>query len=224
MMTISQISTGFLAGASDSLKALLDDLAQVQRLAAGEVLIQQGNLGDTLLVVMSGSFEVSVLASDGRKLALSMVHPGEVLGEIALFDPGERTATVIAKEQSSVWAIKHEDLMKALVSCPEMSADLLRLAGQRMRWMGRQLSEQVFLPLPARLAQKLLHLTNHTETKQPVLALSQLQLAEFTGSSREAVSKTLSGWNNFGYILLKRGSLQVLDREALKEIANFTLF
>ncbi len=224
MIDTSQISTGFLADASDDLKSLLVKLGSETRLAPGDQLMEQGATGESLYVVLSGALEVSVLSSDGRRLALNVMHPGDILGEIALFDPGPHTATVAAREASHLWRVKNSDIKKALQTSPGLGADLIRLAGLRMRWMGRQLNEQVFLPLPARLARKILHLTDHDSAPQPKLALSQLELADFAGASREAVSKALSGWNSNELIALSRGAVTVLDKDALKKIAEMSFF
>ena len=220
----SVVSTKILSDALGDLKSIMVDLGTEAKLVAGQALMEQGETGETLYVVIEGDLEVSVLSSDGRRLALNLVHPGEILGEIALFDPGPHTATVTARGPCRVWGIKNADMMTALRTTPALAADLVRLAGQRMRWMGRQLNEQVFLPLPARLARKILHLTAHDDAKQPVLSLSQLELAEFAGASREAVSKTLTGWSNAGHIVLSRGSIKLLDNDALREISEITLF
>lgn len=207
-------------GASEALKNMMTRLAVKTRLGTGEVLFEHGDQGDTFYVIQSGSLEFSIISSDGRKLALDVMHSNAMFGEIALFDPGPRTATVTALEPSEVWGIKNTGVTEALRHSPELAIDMLRLAGKRMRWMGHQLSEQVFLPLPPRLAKKLLHLTNHINDPQPVLNLSQSELAEFAGASREAVSKTLSRWSKAGFVAVSRGELQLLDKSALEEIAE----
>ena len=87
-----------------------------------------------------------------------------------------------------------------------------------MRWMTAQLNEQVFLPMPARLARKLLYLTRADVRGQ--LSLSQSELAEFVGATREAVSKTLSNWRKAGLIEISRGGLTILDRGGLTVLAD----
>ncbi len=208
------------ADASEALKRLMSTLATKVRLAEGEVLMEQGDYGDAFYAIRAGSLEVSVLSSEGRKLSLDVMHAGDLFGEIALFDPGPRTATVIALEDCKLWSIKNADVLGAIRQSPDLAIDMLRLAGKRMRWMGLQLSEQVFLPLPARLARKVLHLTRHSDAAQPSLSLSQTELAEFAGASREAVSKTLARWKQEGVVAPTRGGLKVLDRDALHQLAD----
>jgi CRP-like cAMP-binding protein len=102
---------------------------------------------------------------------------------------------------------------------PELGIEMLRLAGQRMRWMGQQLQDQVFLPLPIRLAQKILYLAGGNGTAEDTVKLSQSELAEFVGATRESVSKTLAVWKRDGIIDLGRGTLRILKKENLKKIA-----
>lgn len=215
---------GFLEAATDALKELMTSLARSIQLKKGQTLFEQGDVGETLFALESGRLEVSVLSSDGRKLSLNILQAGALFGEIALFDPGPRTATVIALEPSRVWGVRNADVIAALRNNPDLLFDMIQLAGKRMRWMDTQLNEQVFLSMPTRLARKILHLTRHDTGDSQVLRMSQNDLAEFVGASREAVSKTLSVWKREGVISLNRGTLEVLDRPALQEISELMIF
>lgn len=220
-MSASELpKNGFLSEASDTLTEMLTDLSTETRLAEGDILFEQGDDARELYALMSGLLEVSVLSMDGRKLALNVMRPGALFGEIALFDPGERTATVTAQEPSVLRKVRYDDVLDQIRDEPELAIDLIHLAGQRMRWMDRQLNEQVFLPMPARLARKILYLTERANGASGTLTLSQAELAEFVGATREAVSKTLSSWKKMGVISSARGALSVLDRPALQMLAD----
>lgn len=221
MQDLFPINTGFLSIAPDALKTMMTRIAVKMRLGAGDVLFEQGQQGDTFYAIISGKLEFSVISVEGKKLSLDVMHKGALFGEITLFDPGPRTATVTALEPSLIWGVKHDDVLQELWASPELGIAMIQLAGQRMRWMGRQLNEQVFLSLEARLARKVIHLTSHDSNSQPVLGLSQAELSEFVGASREAVSKTLAGWGRSGHISLVRGGLRVLNKSALKQLAEF---
>lgn len=210
--------TGFLSGASAPLRQMLESQASDIRLSQGETLFEQGDTGDALYAIVEGALEFSILSVAGRKLTLDLMRPGAIFGEIALFDPGERTATVTATEPSRLRRLRNRDILGQIERHPELAGDLLRLAGQRMRWMSAQLNEQVFLPMPVRLARKLLYLT--PEGGNGRLGLSQSELAEFVGATREAVSKTLSNWKRSGIIEINRGALQIIDRKALGLLAE----
>lgn len=220
MLTDKMPKSGFLSQASETLLDMLTSLATEVKLNTGDVLFEQGDEAREIYALIDGLLEVSVLSMDGRKLALNMLRPGALFGEIALFDPGERTATVTALEPSVLRRVRYDDVLDQVREEPELAIDLIHLAGQRMRWMDRQLNEQVFLPMPTRLARKILYLTERPEGGVATLALSQSELAEFVGATREAVSKTLSGWKKLGVVDSARGALMVVDRPALHALAD----
>lgn len=210
--------TGFLADASPGLRTMLESQASEIQLEAGEILFEQGADGDALFAVVQGLIEITTVARDGRRLALDVMRPGALFGEIALFDPGPRTATADALQPSVVLRVRYGDIMRRIRDHPELAIDMIHLAGQRMRWMNRQLDEQVFLPVPTRLARKVLYLTEDGPTA--TLALTQSELAEFVGATREGVSKTLANWKRMGVAQPERGGLRVLDREGLQILAQ----
>mgnify|MGYP001817042468 FL=1 len=220
MKTLELPKTGFLAHASQDLLRLLNSVATEVELKEGEVLFEQGDTGDALYAIMSGTLEFSIISREGRKLSLDVMRPGALFGEIALFDPGTRTASVTALEGSRVRGVKNADVLAAIRETPGLGIDMIQLAGERMRWMSSQLNEHVFLPMPARLARKILYLTVDGSEQLSLLTLSQAELAEFVGATREAVSKTLSLWKKAGVIDASRGGVKVIDRNALQVMAD----
>ncbi|MGA9253826.1 MAG: Crp/Fnr family transcriptional regulator [Roseobacter sp.] len=220
METLELPKTGFLAHASQDLLRLLNSVATEVELKEGEVLFEQGDTGDALYAIMSGTLEFSIISREGRKLSLDVMRPGALFGEIALFDPGTRTASVTALESSRVRGVKNADVLAAIREAPGLGIDMIQLAGERMRWMSSQLNEHVFLPMPARLARKILYLTVDGSEQLSLLTLSQAELAEFVGATREAVSKTLSLWKKAGVIDASRGGVKVIDRNALQVMAD----
>lgn len=213
-------NTEFLKAASDELLRILNAVSTVVDVPAGKVVFSEFDAGDALYIVQSGAIEISTLSEDGRKLGLEIMRAGAVFGEIALFDPGPRTATATAMEATRLLQVRNSDVLRELHQRPELSVELLRLAGSRMRWMNMQLHEYVFLALPARLARKVLHLTMNDTGPNVTFNLSQTDLADFTGATREAVSKTMSVWKHKGIIETGRGKLAILDRAALQQIAG----
>lgn len=212
--------TEFLKAASDDLLRILDSVSTEVEVPTRTVLFSEFDEGDALYIVKDGAIEISTLSEDGRKLGLEIMRAGAVFGEIALFDPGPRTATATAMETTKLLQVRNSDMLKEIHHRPELSVELLRLAGSRMRWMNMQLHEYVFLALPARLARKVLHLTINRPGPAETFNLSQTDLADFTGATREAVSKTMSVWKHKGIIETGRGKLAILDRPALQQIAG----
>lgn len=211
-------SRGFLSNASPELIRVMGSIASEIVLKQGDILFEEGDEGDALYAITTGAIEISVLSRSGRKLALDVLRKGALFGEIALFDPGPRTATATAVEKTTLRKVKNAALQDAIRSTPDLALDMIRMAGQRMRWMGAQLSEQVFLPMPTRLARRIIHLTLDNSNS---LSLSQSELADHVGATREAVSKTMATWKKSGVVSPERGRLTVLDHAALRLIADF---
>lgn len=212
--------TGIFSGTNDRTMATFEALARPENLSEGEILFEQGDEGDSLYFIESGSLEVSVLSSEGRKLYLELMRAGDIFGEIALLSPGERTATVIAREDTQLQRIARSFLVEACLDDPQLGLEVAGIAGRRLRWISTQFHEQVFLPLPARLARKLLHLVNEDD---PTLRMSQNDLADFIGATREAVSKTLKHWEHDDVITLGRQKVIVDDFAALQALSDIDL-
>ena len=217
--------SGLFAFASARLLEQLGSIATLHHFSAGAEVFAQGDPGDAMYFIDEGRLEVSVISPDGRKLSLDILKDGDVVGEIALLDEGLRTATITARTHSRLWRLSRKDLKVAIAEDPELSMELLVLAGKRLRWLSRQIHEQAFLSLQERLAAKILHLTSESDDEDTdTLYMSQSELADFLAVTREAVSKALTGWRQNGAIELGRGKLTILDRDALRMIAGVHFF
>lgn len=208
--------SALLSRASPGLQRMLKDSLAPLELKRGQVLFDQGDLDDRLFVLDSGLLEVSVMAAEGRKLSLNLLRPGDIFGEIAIFDPGPRTARIEALESCSLRAIRREVLFVAMGQSSDLMVEIVQLAGRRLRWMSQQMEQQVFLSQPRRLAARLLFLT----TPSGEIRMSQAQLADYVGVTREAVSKTLSDWRQSGIVEVSRGRIVVRDAQALQSLAE----
>lgn len=213
-------STATLSGASEPLVDLLSELADDTSLEQGETLFHQGDAGDALYALRSGRLEVSVVSEDGRKLTLNTLGTGDVFGEIALFDNGPRTATLTALETCRLARVNRERLFDEVRHRPALAIDLIELAGKRLRWVSAALEDMTFQPLSVRLARRLLYLSAQGGAVQSELTLSQAELADHVGGTRETVSKTLAVWRRDGVIAVNRGRLEILDRTALQALAQ----
>lgn len=196
---------------SQELRRVFDTSLVSLRLKPGEVVCDQGEHDDRLFVLEDGLLEVCVFSAEGRKLSLNLLRPRSVFGEIALFDPGPRTARIEAIEDSHVRYIRQSSLMQAVSEKPYLAGELLSLAGKRMRWLAQQVEEQAFLAPTARLAAKVLFLAGGTSK----ITMSQSQLADYVGVTREVVSKILAEWKRENLVAVSRGSIELLDKDAL---------
>jgi CRP-like cAMP-binding protein len=205
----------FLDAATPALRAAVESTAVRVTHRAGETLFGPGEPGDALYIVESGEIEISVLSADGRKLALDMAMPGEMLGEIALFG-GERTATATAVSDSALRRIRRADVMAVIRSRPELALEFIDMLCARLRAVSRKLEERTFLAVPGRLASRLIYLG---DKMGPTVPVTQAELADFVGATREATAKTLADWRARGWIALARGSVRIVDRAALQALA-----
>jgi CRP/FNR family transcriptional regulator, cyclic AMP receptor protein len=205
-----------LSSASDDLKAAIASAAVRTTLRAGQVLFRQGEPGSAFYIVERGEIEISVHSADGRKLALDVLRDGEVFGEIALFG-GQRTATARALSDSLLQRVRRADLLNTLRRDPDLALDFIEVLCERLRRLSHKIEERAFLPIPARLASRLLYLDAKFGNAGHV-AFSQAELADFIGATREGVAKTLAVWRSRNWIALSRGSVHILERAALEEI------
>lgn len=208
-----------LRDASPAFAQAVEDLAAEVALGAEEILFHQGDAANDLFRVEEGLIEISVLSPDGRRCALNVLGPGDLLGEIALFSEGDRTATAKALRPCRLSRFARSALYSKLETNPDLALEMIRLAGQRLKWMSQQFEDQAFLSAEARLARKLLFLLDRIPTESDTVEVSQSGLADHVGVTRELVSKSLSGWKRKGWVEIGRGRLKVLDRNALAEFS-----
>jgi CRP/FNR family cyclic AMP-dependent transcriptional regulator len=133
----------------------ISDLCHTRQLAAGEMLFQKGDSGDALFGVRRGQLRIETGTSDGSRLTLNFVGPGDLLGEVAMLDGQRRTAGATAGEETELFVLRREDFLAHLEREPGVAVKLITLLCQRIRWMSERMEESVQQPLPVRLARRL---------------------------------------------------------------------
>jgi CRP-like cAMP-binding protein len=151
--------------------------------------------------------------------------PGEVFGEIGILDGQPRSATVTTLEECEMAVVDKRAFDGLLASSPPVAIKLLAVLAGRIRELTIRVEDRAFLDIPARLAKQLLWLAgNHgTEAGTRVridLKLSQQELGDFIGATRESVNKNLRDWSRSGFINHERDYLEILDLDALHAIAE----
>ena len=209
----------------DSAINQIGELAVSRRLARDERLFSKGDEGDALYGVLHGAIRISTGGTNDREIILNILEPGEMFGEIALLDGLPRTADAIAMGESAVMVIRRRDFMPLLEREPAIAIHLIELLCERVRWVSGLVEDAAFLPLPARLAKRLLSLAtiygNHTPAGEVIgLTVSQSDLARFIGGSRESVNKLLQDWRKREWIEFQRRRIVVRDRPALSRLAT----
>jgi CRP/FNR family transcriptional regulator, cyclic AMP receptor protein len=205
-------------------KALRSMLAGVE-LARGDRLFDEGDAGDRLYVVLEGKIKLTRAASDGRENLLSVLGPGEMFGELSLFDPRPRTSSAVAVTDVRLAALAHADLLSWLTGRPDVALHLLRALAQRLRRANDVMADLVFTDVPGRVAKALLDLADRfgeqqDEGLQVHHDLTQEELAQLVGASRETVNKALADFAARGWLQLSAKSVLLIDPDRLAKRAR----
>lgn len=204
-----------------------DDLARVaevavpRRLSADEVVFREGDESDTCYIVRSGRARAVRAHADGRSLTLAHFGPGDIFGELAMFDDERRSATVETLEDTEVIAILGGDMRRLLREHPEIAIKLLAALGRRLRETNERLARQSFQTVQSRVAAVLAELVDAARQQgagehDVLITQTQAELAALAGSSRESASRFLAGLERAGIITQGRGKLVVHDASALE--------
>jgi CRP/FNR family transcriptional regulator len=191
------------------------------KLSRGEQLFLEGQDADRLYVVLDGKIKLIRAAVDGRENLLSVVGPGEMFGELSLFDPRPRTSTARAVTDAMVAALAHEKLRAWLLERPDVSMHMLRALARRLRRANDVVADLVFTDVPGRVAKNLLDLADRFgEQERHGLHvhhdLTQEELAQLVGASRETVNKALADFAARGWLQISARSVLILDAERLR--------
>lgn len=204
------------AEAATALRASMVEVA----VPRGSVVFTEGEPGDRMYVVIEGKVKLGHASADGRESLLAVLGPGEIFGELSLFDPGPRTATATAVTDTRVLGLGHESLRPWLAGRPEVAEALLAALAQRLRRTNEALGDLVFADVPGRVAKALLELADKFGQPGPegVLVhhdLTQEELAQLVGASRETVNKALADFTHRGWIRVDQREVLILDAERL---------
>jgi CRP/FNR family transcriptional regulator, cyclic AMP receptor protein len=213
------------AALDDEAAAALMESMTTSHLDRGNILFREGDQGDRLYVIGEGKIKLGLTSVDGRENLLAILGPGEMFGELSLFDPGPRTATATAIAETQLLALSHEDLDSFLLGRPAVAANLLTALARRLRRANETLADLVFTDVPGRVAKALLDLSIRfgRPAEDGVLVahdLTQEELAQLVGASRETVNKALADFASRGWIHLEARAVVLTDVERLKHRAR----
>jgi CRP/FNR family cyclic AMP-dependent transcriptional regulator len=215
----------FLDRLSPGEVADLERRARRRRWPRGAILIHEGERSDWVLVLLTGRAKVSSFSKDGSEVVLAIRGPGALLGELAALDPRPRSATISALEPLEALVVAPEEFRAFLQTNGRVAFLLLRMLTRRLRDADRKRVEFGTYDTTGRVAQRLVELAARFGEQDDsgvriTLPLSQEELAGWTGSSREAVSKSLRALRARGWITTGRRAITVLDLEALRHRAR----
>ena len=204
--------------AAVSLRASMDSV----KIAKGSILFKEGDDGEHLYVIVDGKLKLGTSSGDGRENLLSILGPGEMFGELSLFDPGPRTSTATAVTDAKLLSLSHEKVIPWLKQNPEVSLQLLTRLSQRLRRTNEAVGDLVFSDVPGRVAKALIDLGDRfgKTTPEGLLVnhdLTQEELAQLVGASRETVNKALADFAGRGWLKLDGRSVLIADVDRLSK-------
>jgi len=199
----------------------LGSYMKTHRVQRGAALFAKGDAGTGLLGLLSGTVKVSVASSEGKDVVLNVFHEGDVFGEIALLDGQPRTADATAMTDCELIVIERRDFVPFLRDNPDVMLKFIEILCARLRRTSEQVQDVTFLSLPTRLAKTLVQLSQEADGAAPKrrLVLTQRELSQMIGRSRESTNKQLRSWAKRGWIKLERGGLTIVAPDKLAAAA-----
>lgn len=187
----------------------------------GASIFAKGDPGNSLFFVISGTVKIGVSSADGRGAIFNLINPGEIFGEIAVLDGLARTADAIANSDCELFVMDRRDFMILLDSQPLLAKKMIALLCVRLRWVSDHVEQVIFPDLPGKLAKALLRLIDKPGgSSAHEIAVTQQEVAEMVGMSRESVNKQLHEWSALGLVRVQRGVIAILELNALKVLAE----
>ena len=217
--------TPLFSGLDDDAAASLRSSLSENRLRRGEILFREGDSGDRLYVVMDGKIKLGRSSPDGRENLMAVLGPGQMFGELSLFDPGPRSLTATAVTDVTMLSLGHAALLSWLTGHPDVARNLLGQLAARLRRTNDVVADLVFSDVPGRVAKALLDLASRfgrqaDDGLHVHHDLTQEELAQLVGASRETVNKALADFANRGWLRLEPRSVVLVDVERIQRRAR----
>jgi len=220
---LGQLSQGhWFAALPQALRHTLLDMAQVQRLDAGQRLFRRGDKPSGLYAVVEGAMRVGAVSETGKEALLTLVEPPYWFGEISLFDGLPRTHDAFADSASTLLLLPQTGLLALLEREPQHWRDFALLMSHKLRLAFIALEDMSLLPAAPRLARRLLLIAENYGESEPrrVLHLAQEQLALMLSLSRQTTNQILKELQAQGVVQLTYGEIEILDFEHLRQLAS----
>jgi CRP/FNR family cyclic AMP-dependent transcriptional regulator len=195
----------------------LGNYATIKEVARGTTIFVKGDAGTCLFAVCSGTVQVTVASAAGKNAVFNHLGEGEIFGEIALLDGQPRTADAVAFSDCKLMVIERRDFIPLLRGDPDITIKLLEILCSRLRRTSEQVEDLMFLDLKSRLVKTLLRLAQAAKPGGEI-TMSQNDLSEIVGMSREMINKQLHIWAKDGWIGVQRRRIVVLRPDALARI------
>ena len=210
----------FFKGLNENIISQLVAHLVTRKVKKNTVLFRKGDVGTTLYLVSAGVVRITTPSRQGKDAVFNLIVPGEIFGEIAFLDGGQRTADAIMAGAGELLVIERRDFMPLLEAHPELATRLLKILCGRLRKTSEQVEDIIFLDLPIRLAKAVLYLHRQADPGSAggEIRITQRELSQMVGASREGTTRELRNWQQRKWRKLKRAGLVVLAPEALTRL------
>lgn len=178
------------------------------------VVLTEGEAGDSLFMIQSGKVKVFIGDEDGREIILKILAPGSFFGEMSMIDKQPRSASVTTLETSTFLVLQHNAFEKCVEQAPRIAQMVMQVLAQRVREADRKIGTLALMDVYGRVASTLLELAVYNNGKLMVgEKLSQQDLANMVGASREMVNRILKDLSDRGFISIESKSITIINRE-----------
>ena len=216
---------GIFQGVEPNAASALTSQLQPADFPRGHTVFAQGEPGDRLYIIISGKVKIGRRSPDGRDHLLTIMGPSDMFGELSIFDPGPRTSSATAVTEVRAYTMDRPALREWIGKRPEIAEQLLRVLARRLRRTNNMLADLIFTDVPGRVAKSLLQLARQFGSQESGLLrvthdLTQEEIAQLVGASRETVNKALADFAHRGWLRLEGKSVLILEPERLARRAR----
>jgi CRP/FNR family transcriptional regulator, cyclic AMP receptor protein len=203
----------------------LDQLCRYAKhstLKRGATIFSKGDPGNCLFAVISGTVKISISSPEGRNAILNLIGAGEIFGEIAVLDGHARTADATANTNCEIFIIDRREFIPFVRSQPALAMRFIELLCTRLRWTSDQVEQVILQNLPGRLASALIRLTEKYKlgSGERSIAVTQQEISEMVGMTRESINKQLRIWAARNWVRLEHGAIVVLNTASLQQLVE----
>lgn len=208
-------TTHLFQGLQEAVRNRVSSYSAVKTFPRGRAIFSKGDDGNALFVVSDGVVQLSVPSLEGKSAVYSHVGAGDVFGEIALLDGSPRSTDAVAFTACTLVVIERRDFLQALQDHPEIAMRIIEILCARLRRTTTQVEDLMFLDLKRRVAKTLLVMSSGS---MQALTITQGDLSQIVGMSREMVNRQLQVWDREGWISVGRRRINVLRPDCLGQL------
>ncbi|MGH3550555.1 MAG: Crp/Fnr family transcriptional regulator [Pseudonocardiaceae bacterium] len=224
-MTDPLAKAGIFQGVDPSAVEALRTALEPVSFPRAHIIFAEGELGDRLYIIQSGKVKIGRKSADGRENLLAVFGPSDMFGELSIFDPGPRTSTATTVTEVKAVSMDRPALREWITKRPEIAEQLLRVIARRLRRTNNMLADLIFTDVPGRVAKSLLQLAHDFGTQESGILrvthdLTQEEIAQLVGASRETVNKALADFAARGWLRLEGKSVLILEPQRLARRAR----